>query len=706
MSPIDFGADLERILAGDVAQIPTELAVAIATLQAKIHTHRLLGGPPLPEISATLDADQEEVVTTAAKTIRLLAPAGSGKTHCIVNKILAHLRADVSPQRLAVVTFDNNSANELRGRCRDLFGSGAPEVSTLNAFGRRVLVKYQWETPAPALINEARGFADQIVKAAIKDAREGRPDIRAVLPPNLKRHYYLDLFSYLKNQLYSPKIPRGPEAIRVLGLKLTPIINTSAHSLFAPTAGDTRGFVTLLSTIDWLFRRYEDEKLAAGYVDFDDQKLLAFELLRDNESVRNLVQGSYDHVIVDEFQDLNELDFRLIQLVSQRTSLLVVGDDDQSIYGFRGTSPSYIIDLERLSGRPVSTIELHTNYRSPKNIVDHATRLIRNNTYRVDKSPRADRSELCDVKVYAALAPGAEAAMVGDFVERVVGIEERTYRDVAILYRMNSQSLPLQLEFVKRGIPYYCRKEDNILGQEYLPRLLAVVKYVADVQARRTPSINGFVQVLRAYFRYLPEELHDGILRAARRAGPPYLAALDDPVLEGSKIHQSNVADAIRQLVNASTPAEVLYLIGSKFKGVRGMVGSLEEAATDGLPLGELSDVAMQFRTLDEFVEFMEECIRRSRQGHTEDYETDTVRLLTYFRSKGAQFDTVILPSLNEGIIPHSRAPIEDERRLFYVAFTRTRRNLWMSYVKKVCNNAVEVSRFLKELDLPRTSWV
>jgi DNA helicase-2/ATP-dependent DNA helicase PcrA len=296
--------------------------------------------------------------------------------------------------------------------------------------------------------------------------------------------------------------------------------------------------------------------------------------------------------------------------------------------------------------------------------------------------------------------------MIGDFIERVVDAGTVSHRDIAVLYRMNSQSLPLQLELLTRGIPYYCRKDDNILGHEQLPRVVAALRFVAAVRAREQPALADFMQTVRAYFQYLRDEDADRVARRARRGGPPFIDCLGDERLATTKIGKSNVEDAIRELIATESPLDTLVFLGERFRGVRGMVGSLEEAAGDQLPLGELGDVAMRFATLGEFTEFLEMAIRRARTGHTEDYEADSVRLLTYFRSKGAQFETVILPSLNEGVIPHGRSPLEDERRLFYVAVTRTKRNLWLSYVKRICNKAVDISRFLKELELPRSSWV
>lgn len=706
MPPVELGSTLDELLGADPEDLAESFADAYDHLKSKIRSQKVGGPSGLPDISADLDEDQSRVVTVRDRTIRLLAPAGAGKTHCIANRLLSLRHEGILKERILVVTFDRNSANELRGRCQDILGADSPAISTLNALGQHLLKKYKWEGQGPTLLAEPHTAPQGIAKDVLSELLSQKPSLRSLIPTDLKRRYFLQLFSYLKNQLYSPRLPAGRESMSLLAKKLSRIRDTAAAPLFAQVQESRDKTILVLAALDWLFRRYEQRKEAAGYFDFDDQKLLAYEMLADSETLRHTVQRTLDHLIVDECQDLNELDFRLLLELAGDASLMVVGDDDQSIYAFRGTSPSYIIDFEQLSARPTTTIELRRNYRSPHNLVAHASRLIQHNTYRVPKSPIPTRPETCDIRVVAVEAPSLEAALIGDFIERSLATPGMTHRDIAVLFRMNSQSLPLQLEFVKRGIPYYCRKEDNILGQEYLPRVIAVLRYVSDLLEGKRPAEHDFIQLCRAYFRIIREADYDRLLKAAKRSGPSALSILEDPLLSGTKIAQSNIASAVRALLGATTPLQVLSILGTRFKGLRGMIGTLEQAADQELPLGELGDVAIQFTSMRSFTEFLEEAVRRASERHTDDYDSDAVRLLTYFRSKGSQFETVILPGLNEGVIPHGKADVEDERRLFYVAVTRSKRNLWLSFVKRACNAKINVSRFLGELELPQASWV
>jgi DNA helicase-2/ATP-dependent DNA helicase PcrA len=709
MSTIDIADSIEQLL-NNPDEARAAFDSALDGLSEKIRSQRIVTGPSLPDVSADLDPDQRRLVDSNSNTIRLLAPAGAGKTHCIVNKVVALLHNGADPKRILLVTFDRNSANELRGRLQELLGPGnAPPVSTLNALGFGLLRSHKWSgTPPQLLTSESKGYQQRLLKQLLEEVRTKNTQIPSVMPEGVKRTFFLDIFSYLKNQLYSPRDPSGAEAIKRLSEKLKPIATTSAAPLFAKTGDDKQLLLVLLAALDWLFRRYEQEKERSGYIDFDDQKLLAFEMLRDNEGVRGVVQRLNQHVIVDEFQDLNELDFRLIMLVAQKASLIVVGDDDQAIYGFRGTSPGYIIELPKLAVREVATYTLDRNYRCPVNIVQHATKLIRHNTYRIDKHPVAVREDRSDIRVYNALTPSAEAASIGEFIQRIVNTQngKAKLNEIAILYRMNAQSLPVQLELLTRGIPYYCRKEDNILGQDYLPRVISILRVASAFGNNREPSVHDFSEAVRGYFQHLRSDELGRVQDLLHRSRRVSIDILDHSSLGLTKIAKSNVAPTLRELALKQEPVDALVFIAKRFRGIRGMVGSLEDAVNNELPLGELGDVALRFSTIEEFTDFLDEAIRRSRAVWKQEYDSNSVRLLTYFRSKGLQFDTVVLPSVNYGVIPHARAPVEDERRLFYVAVTRTRMNLWLSYVKRICNKAVDVSPFLKELDLPAGSWM
>lgn len=710
MSPRDdnLSDPYDRLVNLPPESLAAEFADLVAALSDDVTRRAVRTGPTIPPVSTDIDDFQRALINSTATTVRLLAPAGSGKTHCIVNKVAALVRDGISAERILLVTFDNASRSELQNRVLTLFGATkSPRVSTLNAYGSRLIRQFKYNTGNyPKLINSAPKYQHALLRELLKAVVVKNPAIKAVLPEGVKRTFFLELFSLFKNQLFSVRLVTTPEAgVRAIWNILQPIRTTSAAPLLAAAGTDPKQILLLLTALDWLYRSYEQETHAQGYIDFDDQKLLAYELALENESVRVGIQNSLDVLIVDEFQDLNELDFRLILLVAAKAKLIVVGDDDQAIYGFRGTSPRYILEFATLSNRPLESLPLSFNYRCPANVVTHATNLIRHNTFREEKNPKAVRKEHCDIQVTNALTAAAEASAIGQYIEKLRDAGH-PLREIALLYRMNAQSLPLQLELLTRGIPYYCRKEDNIVEQDHLPRVISMLRYAAAVQRGEDPTIEDFLGTVRGYFKFMRDGDDALLRRAATEVSPPFLDAFNSNRLAGTKIANSGVGAAIHSLVRTKSPLEAITTISRNFSGIRGLVGSLEDAVGGEVPLGELGDVAVRFRKLDTFADFLDKALRRARAAEIPEMDSEAVRLLTYFRSKGNQFDTVILPTVNSGIIPHYMAPIEDERRLFYVAVTRTKKNLWLSYVRKSCNQKVEPSPFLKELELPQEAWI
>jgi DNA helicase-2/ATP-dependent DNA helicase PcrA len=414
------------------------------------------------------------------------------------------------------------------------------------------------------LIKEARDTL------AIKPGGRERND---AIPETLRYRFFADFFSVLKNSLFDPRdVSAQPFANFMLQEK-------TAQVFFYPGSSNEHKKL-VISALHWLYKYYETLLQRERRLDFDDQKLRALCCLQAAPDALATIQRRYDEVIIDEFQDINKLDFSLIVAIAKKARLIVTGDDDQAIYGFRGCSPSYIIDLDKHLGCEVKSFELRRNYRCPNNVVHHATTLIRNNTWRIEKSPVAVRSDNATIKVVQSTTATAEAKMIATAIERIRRKNDSlSYGDFAVLYRTNAQSLPIQLQFILRNIPYNVREEDNILHNEELEKLLGVLRAKLAVQ-------------------------HGAAVRPA-------------------------------------------------------------------VPHGEVYELAASFRgRIDAFVDTIDGALKRAKEEQA-GHEENGVVLATVFKAKGLQWHTVAITSCNEGIIPHRRAPIEDERRLFYVALTR-----------------------------------
>jgi len=356
-------------------------------------SRRLEGAPieiqePLAAFVPQVDEYQREVVESPANTMRVVAPAGSGKTQTMLNRVLRRIQNGLNPERLLLLTFDNAAASSLIIKLREQTESlgvelGSLQIKTLNAFGFAILRRYV-PTEYKPIIPPYR--AAKLIREIIEALKEKSLERHRLLPRNIKTRFYIEFFSFLKNELFDP---RGPDAQRLAEFIIE---SPTAVPFFEP--GQPANVVkAIVAGLIWLFMAYEKAVQREGLMDFDDQKLRSYLALSSSRDLKQTLQSKFAEIIVDEFQDINRLDFALIQLLAEKSGLVVTGDDDQAIYGFRGCSPNYIINLQQAIGRDVTPFELAINYRNPANLVRHADQLIRHNVNRIPKSPIAARNE-------------------------------------------------------------------------------------------------------------------------------------------------------------------------------------------------------------------------------------------------------------------------------------------------------------------------
>ena len=243
----------------------------------------------------------------------------------------------------------------------------------------------------------------------------------------------------------------------------------------------------VIQSVMWLYKAYELTMQRDNLLDFDDQKLRAYIAISENHDLLGLLQNKFTEIIVDEFQDINNLDFAFIHKIASNAILVVTGDDDQAIYGFRGCTPDFIIDLEKYLNRPITSYELVFNYRCPANIVYHANKLIQHNRRRIPKSPIPNNKNSSNIKVISSISAGLESKLILSNIRRIKESKPRLeWHDLAVLYRTNAQSLPLQIEFIMNDVPFFVREEDNILQNKSLQRLLSVLRVKIDANAGRS----------------------------------------------------------------------------------------------------------------------------------------------------------------------------------------------------------------------------
>lgn len=652
------------------------------------------------------DSDQRRFIESTAPVIRLIAPAGSGKTQSIVNRVLRRIGQGESLSQFLILTFDNSAGQSLADKFRSGLASvsvsESPQVMTLNRFGFGLFPTVLGSRGNLRVGGNVKSDQREAVRRSLNEFKVARPDIWNLLPSKLGYRVYHELFSMFKNNLFLPDtiFTSGKDAY----------VNwCKGNRLLAPwlkdTPHDSLDGLKIVNALANLYRHYCQLMLNHNRIDFDDQKLLPYLSLSANESLANSVTSQYRCIIVDEFQDINLLDFEFIRLIAKNKELIVVGDDDQAIYAFRGCSPDYILRFPERIERPVESHLLNVNYRCPKNIVSMSSQLIQHNSDRITKNPRAASSRDADVKLWHCLNSASEAQILARTIKRIytelspIGLQ---YSDIAMLFRMNSQSLPLQIALIREEIPYHCRKEDNVIVSDTMERLLALI--ALHLKIIEDPSHFSHLDtalLCDCYFQY-PKDAKSILQKQVERTKCYIRAAQAAAVQSGQHKFTPNFAAAVASLFEKDmSPARLVKVIGSNFKSLGGIVGTLEDALNDTLPLGELVDIAGRFQgDVRQFLDALNGLVAKVQGGIYHAEEGDAVNLLTYFKAKGRQWHTVIIPGCNQKVVPHSRSRVEDERRLFYVALTRATHHLILSYVRQAVGSAVEPSQFLKEMNL------
>ncbi|MCX6985342.1 MAG: ATP-dependent helicase, partial [Lentisphaerae bacterium] len=470
----------------------------LTDLRTKIKESSFDSSEALSSYRTVADEFQAKVIEAKDRTIRMLAPAGSGKTQTIVNRVLSNIRNGCNPDRILVLTFDNAAASALTSNLNNQLNQARvslgslPCMSTVNAYGYSILREYVPREYMPVAEENARRWIVRDIKRQLE--RIGA-DIFATLPDNLTGSYYLEFFSLLKNELFDPR-KFNQQAIADF------IIEHGGNTLFTST--EERYVRLVVQGMIWVFEKYDMELREKRRLDFDDQKLRSYLAMRNDRNLLSRLQGKFDEVIVDEFQDINRLEFVFIETLSGKSKLVVVGDDDQAIYGFRGCKPDFIINLESHLRRPVASYELSVNYRCPPNIVEHATKLINHNSSRVPKTPIANRKDRASIEVLSTVSADVEAKVVVDYIRRVIQDNlNLKFNDFAILYRTNAQSLPLQVELISNNIPYYVRDKDKLQKNETLILMLGVFRLKRAINNNRRPLPEDAVRTVCAYFRYM-----------------------------------------------------------------------------------------------------------------------------------------------------------------------------------------------------------
>jgi len=628
-----------------------------------------------------LNSAQREAVTADAVPLLVLAGAGSGKTRVLVHRIAWLLAAEgLSPHAVLAVTFTNKAAREMRNRVEGLVGApaGAMWVGTFHGIAHRLLRAHWREAGLPQAFQ-------------ILDADDQQRLVRRVL-----RSLDLDEARWPPRQAQwfingHKDEGRRPEH---LGDETDPVR------------------VQLVR----IYSAYEQACRTAGAVDFAELLLRSLETLRDTPGLLDHYRSRFRHVLVDEFQDTNTIQYAWLRLlVGERGCVTAVGDDDQSIYGWRGAR---VENLQRFAQDFPGTriVRLEQNYRSTATVLDAANALIAGNAGRLGKNLWTDGDRGDAIAWYNAYNEGDEARYVADRVEAWVDGGGRR-DECGVLYRSNAQSRALEQEFMQRGLPYRVYGGQRFFERAEIKDALAYLRLIA----HRDDDVS-FERVVNQPARGIGERSLAGLREAARAGGGSLWQAARHAVDGGTLPGRAATAigrflqlvDGLAADVDGLALAEqVEHVIGrsglvehfGKDRSEKGQarVENLEELVTAARTFEPPEDGADELGPLDSF---LAHAALEAGEGQGEAWE-DCVQMMTLHSAKGLEFPVVFLVGMEEGLFPHQRSldepgRLEEERRLAYVGITRAERFLHITTAEQRRLYGREIfgvpSRFVGEL--------
>lgn len=612
-----------------------------------------------------LNEEQRKAVTAPDGPALVLAGAGSGKTRVIAHRI-AHLLAErhLSPHNLLAVTFTNKAAEEMR---------------------RRVLHLMQKESIPFLWMGTFHGICARILRADIETL--GGPwtrdftiydsdDSKGVVKALMKERGLSDT-------------QQNPSAI------LSAISRAKCDGL-GPEAMAERARRGKASAAAELFGGYCARLAAANALDFDDLLLMALRLLEEKDSVRSAYQERFRQVLVDEYQDTNRIQYRLLRALSGRWgNLFAVGDEDQSIYSWRGSDVGNILAFKEDFPK-AEVVRLERNYRSTTKILEAANALVAHNTRRLGKNLWSDRTAGEPVRLFTAPTDREEAAFVADSVRQLLN-QGHTHRQVAVLYRTNAQSRSFEEAFLNRGIIYQI-----VGGLKFYER-----KEVKDIIAYLRAGLNpldrvSLLRVLNTPPRGLGKGAVEALESAAKHSGTSLWQAIRDGASGGELPLRTR--NGLRQFVAllegiaARAENEAPSALTERVIAETGFVEYLQNQAGDGPDpetrlenLRELVSAMREFEAREEggLRAFLErQALASDQDGLKSDEAHDSVKFMTLHAAKGLEFPAVFLVGMEEGFCPHQLAAeepegLEEERRLCYVGMTRAMDRLTLTWSRE-----------------------
>ena len=633
----------------------------------------------------TLNPAQREAVEKTEGPVLILAGAGSGKTRVLTTRI-GHLIEDkgVQPANILAITFTNKAANEMRERVEETLESDASDmwISTFHSCCVRILRK------DINRIGYNRSFviydsADQVT--LVKDCLKELNLNDKVFEPKM----IISTISGAKDKLYDPK------------------------QFKAMHMNDNR-----MSKIADVYALYQDRLKRNSALDFDDLIFKTVELLKSDKEVLDYYRNRFKYIMVDEYQDTSKAQYELIKILAkEHQNICVVGDDDQSIYGWRGADIRNILEFEK-DYDDVHVVKLEQNYRSTQIILDAANTVISNNIERKRKRLWSEKKDGELIKIQVAQDEIEESDFVADMIAKISREQNRSYKDFAVLYRANAQSRSVEDALNRSQIPYNIYGGTKFYERKEIKDLIA---YLIVIQNRQDDiSIKRIINVPRRGIGLRTiEKIED---RASLKQESIYSVLIDiETNSEISTKARNSISEFVDNVIGTLRTMREVYPVSKLIEKVIESIdyygyidelykGDKEEAEERKDNVKEFISVAMEFEQNSEEKDletFLTGVALTSESSEEE--EIDKVSLMTIHTSKGLEFPVVFIVGMEDGLFPIARAvrsmsdsEIEEERRLCYVGITRAKEILYLTLTQKRTlygkTNPSIASRFMEEL--------
>ena len=633
----------------------------------------------------TLNPAQREAVEKTEGPVLILAGVGSGKTRVLTTRI-GHLIEDkgVQPANILAITFTNKAANEMRERVEQTLESDASDmwISTFHSCCVRILRK------DINRIGYNRSFviydsADQVT--LVKDCLKELNLNDKVFEPKM----IISTISGAKDKLYDPK------------------------QFKAMHMNDNR-----MSKIADVYALYQDRLKRNSALDFDDLIFKTVELLKSDKEVLDYYRNRFKYIMVDEYQDTSKAQYELIKILAkEHQNICVVGDDDQSIYGWRGADIRNILEFEK-DYDDVHVVKLEQNYRSTQIILDAANTVISNNIERKRKRLWSEKKDGEPIKIQVAQDEIEESDFVADMIAKISREQNRSYKDFAVLYRANAQSRSVEDALNRSQIPYNIYGGTKFYERKEIKDLIAYLRVIQNPQD--DISIKRIINVPRRGIGLRTiEKIED---RASLKQESIYSVLIDiETNSEISTKARNSISEFVDNVIGTLRTMREVYPVSKLIEKVIESIdyygyidelykGDKEEAEERKDNVKEFISVAMEFEQNSEEKDletFLTGVALTSESSEEE--EIDKVSLMTIHTSKGLEFPVVFIVGMEDGLFPIARAvrsmsdsEIEEERRLCYVGITRAKEILYLTLTQKRTlygkTNPSIASRFMEEL--------